>query len=205
MQDAMLVHMASNAFKKLVSLDLEEKILNGGSLFAIAGLFFPWMTGQWLGGETVSYSGIGFYTSFLGIGVLFLHVYIILITLIPLTGGPVIVRKRNKELARLLASAQAVILTLCMWSVLVSFTFDFSRLEVKFGLYCTLIGCLVSMLYSFLRFQEQRKSQVKELFHHPDDYAEPEPREKVFTHEHPTPPPPPPPPPPSPEEHRLYR
>lgn len=195
--------MSGNIFKKLLGLDLEEKILNGGALLACIGLFFPWLGGEWLGGETVSYSGLGFYTAFLGAAVLLLHLFILVTTFVPLAGGPVIVRKRVKELYRLVAASQATIFTVAIWTVLIKFTFEFSRLEIHFGLYCTLIGSLVTTLYTFLRYQEQRKQQVKELFHHPDDYVEP--MQKEFVSEREPPPPPPPPPPPEPEEHRLYR
>lgn len=196
--------MASNALRKVLSLELEEKILNGGSLIALIGVFLPWIGGEWLGGETLSYSGLGFYTSFLGVGVLLLHLFVLLVTFVPLAGGPVIVRKRNKESARFLASLGATILTVSMWTVLLKFTFEFSRLEIHFGLYTTLIAGLVSALYTFLRFQEQRKAQVKELFHHPDSYEYEQPKSDPLLENNP-PPPPPPPPPPEPEEHRPYR
>jgi hypothetical protein len=79
-------------------------------------------------------------------------------------------------------------------------TFEFSRMEVRFGIYVTLIGSIVSLVYAFLRLSEQRKSLVQELFRHPEDQTLPEEQKETFI----APPPPPPPPPPAPEEHRLY-
>ena len=74
-------------------------------------------------------------------------------------------------------------------------------MEIRFGIYVTLVGSLVATLYAYLRFQEQRKSSVQELFHHPEDSEQvPERNESA-----PVPPPPPPPPAPEPEEHRLFR
>ena len=160
--------MVKDFIRKTLRMDLEEKILNGGSLLALVCIFFPWLKGEWLGGEVVSYSGLGFYTSFIGLFILLLHVFLLLITLIPLTGGPVLIRKERKDAARLVLSALTVILTLSIWSVLIRFTFEFSRIEVHFGLYGTLIGSIVAALYSFLRLQEQRKKAAHDFFAHPE-------------------------------------
>lgn len=176
--------------KKVSALDLEEKILNGASLLAFICVFFPWVGGEWLGGKVVTYSGLGFFTSFIGIGILLLHLYVLLITLIPLTKGPVIVSKHNKHTARLLAAGLATILLVAVWSVLTKFTFEFSRLEIHFGLYGSMIGSLVCTLYAFLLFQGQKHSETLNLFHgsqQSHDNSEP-----------------PPPPSGEPEEHRMY-
>ena len=192
--------MASPFFRKVAALELEEQILNAGALLGLFGVFFPWMGGEWLGGDTVDYGGFGFYTSFLGIAIFLLNVYLILITLIPLSGGPVLLRRQNKEIMRLCASALSSILILSALSVLTKVTFEFSRMEIRFGIYVSLIGSLVATLYAFLRYREQRRKEVHELFHHPEDPAAPSVRNESSS----IPAPPPPPPPPSPEEHRLH-
>lgn len=194
--------MSSQFFRKMMALELEEKILNAGSLVAIAGVFLPWMGGEKLGGAMVSHSGFGFYTAVIGIAVFALHLFVLLITIIPLTGGPVLIRKRYREVVRLCATAQAVILILAALSVLIKVTFDLARIEIRFGIYVALVGSLVALFEAFLRFQEQRRSFAQELFHHPEeDSVRPVDKQEFFT----APPPPPPPPPPSPEEHRMYR
>ncbi|TSC60646.1 MAG: hypothetical protein Greene041662_197 [Candidatus Peregrinibacteria bacterium Greene0416_62] len=158
--------MSSPFFRKLTTLDLEEQILNGSAIVSLIGVLLPWMGGEWLGGDNVTYTGLGFYTSFIG-----------------------------------LAVCLSSILILTALSVLTKVTFEFSRMEIRFGIYVTLIGSLVSTLYAYLRFQEQRKSSVQELFHHPEDIEQvPERNESA-----PVPPPPPPPRAPEPEEHRLFR
>lgn len=193
--------MASQFFRKVMGLELEEKILNAGSLVAIVGVFLPWIGGEELGGAMVSHSGFGFYTTIIGISVFALHVFVLLITLIPLTGGPVFIRKRYREIVRLCATGEAVILILASLSVLIKVTFDLARMEIRFGIYVALIGSLVALFEAFLRFQEQRKGFVQELFHHPEEDVKPVDKTEFFEA-----PPPPPPPPPSPvEEHRMYR
>jgi|TARA_Y100000310_G_scaffold248856_1_gene254836 hypothetical protein len=154
-----------------MALDLEEKILNGASLAAFLSVFFPWVGGEWLGGDVITYSGLGFFTSFIGLTVLLLHLYILLITFVPVTGGPPIVQRRNRDIVRLLAALLASILTIAIWTVLTKFTFEFSRLQVHFGLYGTLGGSLVCLLYAFLRYQESKHSVVKELFSHEEDQS----------------------------------
>jgi hypothetical protein len=193
--------MSSSFLRKLTSLELEEQILNSSAIVSIIGVLLPWMGGEWLGGDNVTYSGLGFYTSFIGLSAFLLQIFIVLITVIPLMGGPVLVKKRHREIVRLSATILASILILSALSVLTKVTFEFSRMEIRFGIYVTLVGSLVATLYAHLRFQEQRKSYVHELFHHPEDIEQvPERNESA-----PIPPPPPPPKAPEPEEHRLFR
>lgn len=184
------------------SIDLEEKILNAAAIVGMIFIFFPWISGEWLGGDAVSYSGVGFYTSFLGIIVLLMLGFVVLTTLSPLLGGPVILRRKHKETVRFVLSVQATVLVLASLSVLTKITYEFTRMEIRFGIYLTLIGCLVTTLYCFLRWQEQRRSGSQEVFHHPEDNA---PEEQIVESSIPPPPPPPPPPPLEPEEHNIHR
>lgn len=193
--------MASRFLRALVVLELEERILNGASVITLLGVFLPWISGEWLGGDSVTYSGFNFYTALLGVGVFLLHLFILSITLIPLAGRPGFLKKRHKEIVRLCASTQATVLVLAALTVLMKVTFEFSRMEVRFGIYATLIGSIVTMVYSFLKYQEQRRLEIQELFHHPDDRVIPNDRAESPM---PLPPPPPPPPPLLPEEHHLH-
>ncbi len=193
--------MSVSIFRKISALELEEQILNGGALVTVIGIFLPWMGGEWLGGERVTYSGVGFYTAFIGLTVLVLQLLVLAITAAPLFGGVVIVRKRNREFVRLCATSLSSVLALSALSVLAKVTFEFSRMEIRFGIYVAIVGSLVATLYAFLRYQEQHRGLVQELFHHPEDAPTPEVRNEVAS----VPPPPPPPPPPAAEEHRLFR
>lgn len=192
--------MHSRMLRNLQSLELEERILNAGAVVAAVSVFLPWMSGEWLGGDTLTFSGFGFYTSFLGFTIFLLNAFLLALTLVPLAGGPILIKKRHRELIRLLLSAEASLLVLACLSVLTKVTFEFSRMEVRFGIYFCLVGNLVTLFEAFLRFLEQRKTSVQELFHHPEDVG-PLDRKETLTS---VPPPPPPPPPPAPEEHPLY-
>ncbi len=194
-------HMASSLIRKISSLELEEQILNGGTLVTVIGIFLPWMGGEWLGGESVTYSGLGFYTSFIGFSTLLLELFVLTITAAPLLGGVVIIRKRYRETVRLCLTALSSVMILSALSVLAKVTFEFSRMEIRFGIYVAIVGSLVATLYAFMRYQEQRRGLVQELFHHPEDVPTPEIRKEIVA----PPPPPPPPPAPAPEEHRLFR
>lgn len=193
--------MASHFLRKILSLELEEKILNVGILLCMIGTFLPWIGGETLGNLYESHTGFGSYTSFIGIVVFAIALFALLITVIPLTGGPILVRRRYREVLRFCLTAQATVLILAALSVLIKVTLEFSRMEIRFGIYVSLIGSLVALLYAFLRFQEQRRSDVQELFHHPEEMRKPAGKEDFVE----TPPPPPPPPPPPIEEHRMYR
>ncbi|MBM3227680.1 hypothetical protein FJZ27_02335 [Candidatus Peribacteria bacterium] len=193
--------MKGSALRNISSLELEEQILNGGSLIAVIATFLPWMGGEWLGGETVTYSGLGFYTAFIGAFALILHLFVLSITAAPLLGGFVVIRKRHRDVVRLIATSLASLMMLAALTVLTRVTFEFSRMEIRFGVYVAIVSSLVATLYAFLRYQEHRRGLVQELFHHPEDNrATPECREPIT----PTPPPPPPPPPSTPEQHRIH-
>lgn len=183
-----------------LGLDLEERILNGAALFAAISVFFPWLSGEWLGEEEVAFSGFEFYTSMIGITIFLLHGVILSTTIVPLFGGPILVRRRYRDVSRLCLAGLATILCLAALSVLTKVTYDYTRMEIRFGIYLTFIGSLVAAFYSFWRMQEQKRSGNAEHFHHPDD--QPAPSEKSES-SLPPPPPPPPPPPLEPEEHHI--
>lgn len=199
---AMLTHMAFNRLRRaLVSLDMEERILNAAALIVLLSLFFPWLSGEWLGGDSVTYSGFGFYTSFLGLTVGVLHACIILLTILPHVGILLDMKRRTKEILRLILAGESVLLTLSALSVLTKVTYDFSRIEIRFGIYLTLIASIVVTLYTYLRWQECKAQNDREHFKHPDDTATAayDPQGVTIL-----PPAPPPPPPLAPEEHNLH-
>lgn len=192
------VRMHSRILRSLINLEIEERVLNVGAAVALSSVFLPWFSGEWLGGEYRFHTGFGFYTSFLGLAVFLSNALIIALTIVPLAGGPIIVRKRHREALRLLLSASASLLVIAALSVLMKASFDFPRMEVRFGVYFCLIGNLVTLFEAILRFLEQKRFSAQELFHHPEDGIPPDRKETLV------PPPPPPPPPPAPEEHPLY-
>jgi len=192
--------MPSRIKRAFAGLELEERILNGASLLAIVSVFLPWISGQWLGDEDLTYSGFQFFTSIIGIIIFLCHVSLLALTVIPMFGGKMMLRKKQKEIIRLCLAGQATILSLAALSVLTKVTYDYTRMEIRFGIYCTFIGSLVAAFYAFWRLQEFRKSESQDLFHHPDDRTVATDRIETVMQ---TPPPPPPPPPLQPEEHHL--
>lgn len=157
-----------NFLQKALHLELEEKFLNGAAFIALLSIFFPWVGGEWLG-RPVTYSGVGFFISFIGILIVLLDAALLLATFLPLYGGPRLFRDERTDTVRLLLASQAVVLTVAAWSVLTEFTLEFSRLELHFGLYVTLIANLVATLYAFLRFQQQKRHTEQSLFRHDDN------------------------------------
>lgn len=146
-------------------LSFEERILVLGTFVGLIGMFFPWISGQWLGGDRISYGGFGFFTAFVGIAIFSMDVFILLVTLSPLTGGPHILPPKMRDSARFLAAVQATILTIAALSVLTKITFEFSRIEIRFGIYTALIGNVAASLYAFLMMKQKEKRGVEELFH----------------------------------------
>ncbi len=196
--------MFEKLIKALRAMELEEKILLAGIIVSAVGIFLPWLTvGSY--GEVRTYgNGFSFRTGFIGHFVFLIDLFILTMTASPLLGGPVIVRKSLRSVASLLLSALAGALLVAAFTVLLRLTFEVSGTEVRFGIYFALVGSALSTLYAFLRYQEQRRGEVHELFRHPDEA--PVPRAKVVEPEaeENTPPPPPPPAPPPLEDHTLY-
>ncbi|MDA1208508.1 MAG: hypothetical protein O2904_00555 [bacterium] len=181
--------MTKKLTRMVSSMDLEEQILNIGSAIAVIGVFLPWAGGEWLGGDTVAYNGFGFYTGVLGAAIFLLHGFILLSTFLPLTGGPNLIQKKSIDGVRYFATLQATILNLAALSVIANATLDFTRMEIRFGMYVSLIGSLVATLYAYLKYQDKKKIDVQNLFHQNDAHTE-RPR---------------PPTPPSAEQHRPHR
>lgn len=191
-----------NSLRRFLSLlDLEDRILHAAALVAMVSVLFPWISGEWLGGEGTVYTGLSFFTGALGWTILLLNLSILVCTFVPLLGGPVLVRRRTTPLFRLIVASQTMVLTIAALTVLTNVTFEFSRMEVRFGIYLTLIGSMVTSLYAFLQWQQLRRRETQELFHHPEQaVVSMEPSETRMA----PPPPPPPPPPLQPEEHHLH-
>ncbi len=200
----MLGAMSNRLHRILSTVDLEERILNIGALLAIIGVLLPWISGQWGGQDEQVFSGLGFFTSFIGIAVALLHLIAVAILAVPLLGGRRLVAQGRQHVVRFFLTLTASVLILAALSVLTKVTLEFPRMGLRFGVYVSLIGSLVSTLYAYLLYREQRRHEVRELFHHPEDH---------FLHVAPSTPvvaspssPPPPPPPPLPaEEHPVIR
>ncbi len=179
------------------TLNIEERILNAAVLLSLISMFFPWLSAESPDGKTLTYSGFESYTSFIGFFVFFLLLFILLITLIPLFGGPIIIRRKHRENVRFFIAIQISILLLAALSVLMQTTKESTRIEIRYGIYAALIGSIIVSIYAFLRWQEEKKSETHDLFHHPEDSHPLNERQESTV---PPPPPPPPPPPLEPEE-----
>lgn len=199
----------STLLRGIKYLEIEEKILNLGSIVAIVGVFMPWFGGVWFG-ETQVWTGFGFYTSFVGLMIFLAHLFTLSLTLLPLLGYQ-FVRPSLKHILRCIIGLESVLLVIVVLSVLTNISFDFSQVGIRFGVYLTLVGSIVVALYAFLRMQQQRKRTVEELFRHleepqaePQRMPPPAPRVPRADRESPSAVPPPPSAPPV-EDLSLFR
>lgn len=185
----------------LTGLDLEDRILSVSSLFAFISVFLPWMSGQWLSEEGVSYSGVEFFTSYIGIVIALCTLTVCILTIVPAAGWQLPLKRRQRETLRVSLAALSAVLTLAALSVLINVTYDYTRMDIRFGIYGTFAGSIVSAFYAFWKLQEFRKNEPHEVFHHPEAEVVQEERRDVFA----SPPPPPPPPPLQPEDYNAMR
>jgi hypothetical protein len=189
--------MESRLKRMWSALNLEERILNGAAIVCFISIFLPWLSGELPNDDKILYTGFDYYTSFIGITVFIFLVAILLLTLIPLFGGPIVFRKKHRENVRFFLSIQCTVLLLAALSVLVKVGYGYTRIEISYGIYMAIIGSIIMTIYTFLRWQEEKKSETHDLFHHPEDGR---PHSGKVESTIPTPPPPPPPPPLEPEE-----
>lgn len=171
--------MATTFIRKLAGLELEEKILNAAVLLCCVAIFIPWIEGQMLTADDVKmYNGFSFLTGLIGWMVFALHIFILLLTIAPLTSKGHLVRKENRQTVRLHAAVAGSLLIVAALSVLLKITFEFPLMEIRFGIHVTLLGSIATTFYSFLTWQQSNKSAVQELFHHqepePEMHSEPE-------------------------------
>ena len=182
----------------LKSMELEEKVLHIGVLLCSAGLFFPW-----LNDSVQQWNGFGYHTGYMGHAVFVIQIVILSITLSPMCGGPIIVRRQNRHSVRLMLSSIALVLLMSSFTVLFRVSNELHGIEIRFGMHLALVGCALTTLYAFLKYQEEKRLQAQALFHHPDQpVKKPKSEPDVFVDDRPPPPPPPPPPPA--EEHALF-
>lgn len=194
--------MFSTFTRVLRGLELEEKVLHTGLVLCVLGLFVPWVGGQWVG-EEQQWNGFGFHTGFIGHAVLGVDLFIVAMTLSPLLGGPILVRKTIRNTVRFILCGITSVLLIASFTVLFRLTSEVSGAEIRFGIYLSILGSVLSTLYAFLKYDEQRQNEVHELFHHPDEQ-----RVLKVVHDLVDENRPPPPPPPSPmpvEDHSLFK
>lgn len=190
--------MLERFLRVLRAMELEEKILHIGIVLCLCGLFFPW-----LNDSVQQWNGFGYQTGYIGHVTFVLQIVILSITASPLFGGPIIVRRQSRHIVRFLLSLAALILLIAAFTVLFRVSNELHGIEIRFGMHVALVGCSLSTLYAFLKYQEDRRLQAQALFHHPD-HPVPKPKQNTDTFSDDRPLPPPPPPPPPPEEHALF-
>jgi len=168
------LHMASEFIRKLLALDLEEKILNGGLVAILAGVISPWISGRasLIDKAESTFSGFGFHTSFIGLFVFCIAFYTLLITIVPLIGKNVMIRRQNNAIMRLITTSITTILMLAALSVLVKITLRSPGMEIRFGSYLALIGSVVATLYAYLEYRNEHKKTARAFFQHPGEERE---------------------------------
>lgn len=196
--------MFEKLFRVLRSLELEEKVLHAGVGICLVGLFIPWLDGQRYG-NSQQWNGFGFYTGFMGHAVLILELFIIAMTLSPLLGGPIIVRKISRNFVRMYLCSITSVLLVASFTILLRLTSEVSGAEIRFGIYVSILGSVLSTLYAFLKYDEQRKNEVRQLFHHPDEQQPVKKKAIDPLMDEDRPPPPPPPSPMPAEDHSLFK
>ncbi len=195
--------MFDKLLRGLKSMELEDQILHAGVLVTAVGIFFPWFGDQRFGTSQV-WSGFDYYTGYIGWVVFLLQLFLITMTISPMVGGPVLVRKSSRPTVRFSLCCMTVILLAAAFSVLLKITFEVSGADIRMGIYLSLVGSFVALLYAFLRQRQHERSKVRELFHHPDEGMTNKRQPAVPEPDADAPPPPPPPPPLQPEDHNLF-
>lgn len=181
----------------------EERILHIASLTGAVSVFFPWLSGTWLGGIEASFSGFESFTAALGYVVFLLHASILGIGLSPLLGGPHLVQSAQRHVMRLILASQATVLSIAALSVLTLVTNDYTQMSIRFGIYASFFSSLIATFYAFWLFQNQRRILQQEHFRHPDDMHDTAVMEPA-TGMHQSNTPVSTPPPPEPELHRHH-
>ncbi|MBP9774120.1 MAG: hypothetical protein KBD00_05880 [Candidatus Peribacteraceae bacterium] len=187
----------------LKAMELEDQIFHVAVLLCGIGVFLPWFGGQWYG-TNESWNGLNFYTGYTGGIILLIQVFLLVLLVSPMLGGPVIVKRSSKTLVRLVLSGATFLSLLNAFGVLIRVTFEISGPDIRFGIYVSIISSLVALFYAALRYQMQQRLKSEGHFRHPD-----EPSATAHSHHHenervPLAPPPPPPPPLSVEDHHPY-
>ena len=185
-------------------MELEDKILAGAALVGALSVFMPWFSGEWLGGPPEHYSGFGFFHAFLGWGVFLLNLIVLALSLPPSIKVRMPLTLRQRICVRLIITIMITTLALASLSILARISFESTRMDIRFGVYVTIVCGIITAFYAWLRMQEMMRKEHREHFMHPEDPGTIRDHRNEPHSLHPPSPPPPPPPLP-PEEHRRYR
>jgi hypothetical protein len=156
--------------RSLQAMEFEDRVLHSASLISLISLFFPWLSSmKTYENDALSSTGFGFRTGYIGHSIFLLQVFLLLLALIPLFGGPALFQKTQRIFLKFTCSALSTVLLLSCFSILLRVTFEVSNADIRFGIYLSIIGSFVATLYAFLRYEEHQRSSAQELFHHPDE------------------------------------
>ena len=174
--------MRSRFLTNIIRLGTDEKILISASVISIAGVFLPWISGEWLGGEDIRHNGLSFYTSIIGMSILVLNLFIVGMSVWPMQRtSPA--EDAARAVIRTTLAIIATVIALAALSVLMNVAYEFARLSVRIGIYVTIIGSVICTFYAYVKLRELKRTEQEQA-------AEAESRL-------------PPPPPPPVEEHRI--
>lgn len=130
----MINPMYEKLLRILRSMELEEKVLHIGAILCLTSLLMPWLGGQWYG-TTQQWNGFGFHTGYIGHVVLLIQSWIIAMTVSPMLGGPILVRKSRRNNTRFLLSGLSTCLLVAAFTVLLRLTFFFYVSDISLFFY----------------------------------------------------------------------
>lgn len=174
--------MSSRFARILRALDTEERILAAAALGALFSVFLPWLSGEWLGGDTVSFSGIRFYTSLIGIAIALLHGSIFTLTVLPALSRTHPPRYDGYAALRFIMALVATVLSLAALSVLVRITYEFPRMSIHAGVYLTFIGSLICTFYAWWAQRKQEDHNTRHDATRREETLEPPPPPPMDDH-----------------------
>lgn len=135
---------------KINQLPIEEKIINSAYSIAIISVFLPWLAGNSVSGEVITYNGFSFHAGIMGLVSFLLALFCLAIKITPLLFGKQLIRFDRQEYVRFHTTAAMLIIILCALSVYASISWEIERLDIHFGLYLNLASSIVACVYTFL-------------------------------------------------------
>lgn len=147
------------------NLNFERKIIviaNGVVLF---GCLAPWIAIMPVYGEVTNFSAFSGPTKVMGGIIFFISIFILALFAEKMWDKEWFKWIKIEENVLLgFASLQQVILTICVWSVLLSFGQGFENSEIRFGIFICLFAGFASLLATYLDGLNLKKQKVVDFF-----------------------------------------
>lgn len=140
---------------RIKHFSLEEKIIQISLLTSLISCFLPWLTNKSNIYDDATFTALGFNTSYIGYAIILLLSVNIALVLVPTIANKHVISVQHRQYVRFHASLITTILILAILSIYTKMTSESALISIRYGVYITLIGSLISNVYTWYMWNKK--------------------------------------------------